>query len=250
MPVTKDEDHLARRRRLIQLWQGLAALTAVAGAILLFVGLFSYFQSGDSGSDTASQEDGWVPGTGPGLTDDPSDPRYSTQSGFSSRRVGTVRLDIPQRIKITAADVDAPVTAFGLDKDRLPEVPESGEYVAWYDFSSIPGTGDNAVFAGHVDWGGEAAVFNQLGELKIGDLVRLVNADGSQLTYGVVSVFRVDPEDSTSLQVMKPTGSDMITLITCGGSWIPDRDEVYGGHYENRVIVQAMRVRVPTSSGF
>ena len=60
--------------------------------------------------------------------------------------------------------VAAPVAVYTLDENRIPIVPTgpyAGGVVAWYDFSARPGTGGNAVYAGHVTWNG-AAVFYSL----------------------------------------------------------------------------------------
>ena len=54
--------------------------------------------------------------------------------------------------------------------------------------------------------------------------------------------FDVDPLDPESLKVMAPTPTDTITLITCGGTWIPDPSARFGGDYTTRTIVQAKLV--------
>ena len=67
----------------------------------------------------------------------------------------------------------------------------------------------------------------------------LIPDDGREFRYEVVANYDVDPSDPESLKVMAPTPTDTITLITCGGTWIPDRSERFGGEYTNRTIVQA-----------
>ena len=147
--------------------------------------------------------------------------------------------------------VDAPVNVYGLDENAVPEVPlgsDAAEVVAWYNFSSKPGTGSNAVFAGHVTWNGRA-VFYDLQSLQQGDVIRLVGTDGNELTYVVSANFAVDPNDPDSLQVMQPTSSDVITLITCGGTFFDTDDPVSGGDYTLRVIVRADLTEVKTTRG-
>jgi len=41
---------------------------------------------------------------------------------------------------------------------------------------------------------------------------------------------------------MGPTPNDVITLITCGGTWVPDRSMPLGGNYTHRLVVRAERV--------
>ena len=159
--------------------------------------------------------------------------------------------DSGYRVVVSKIGVDAPVDVYGLDEDNVPEVPlgpDAAEVVAWYDFSARPGTGSNAVFAGHVTWNGKA-VFYDLQTLQPGDVIELVGADGTRLTYVVSSNFAVDPNDPDSLQVMQPTDTDVITLITCGGTFFETDDPVAGGDYTLRIIVRAELDRVAVSSG-
>jgi len=162
-------------------------------------------------------------------------------SGAPSPPPGPPLPDSGYRIAIGKIGVDAPVDVYGLDDKGVPEVPlgsDAAEVVAWYDFSARPGTGSNAVFAGHVSWNGKA-VFYDLQTLQTGDVIELVGAEGTRLTYVVSANFAVDPNDADSLQVMQPTDTDVITLITCGGTFFETGDPVAGGDYTLRVIVRA-----------
>jgi LPXTG-site transpeptidase (sortase) family protein len=156
----------------------------------------------------------------------------------------------PVRIVIPAIRVDAEVIALGLDAQAVPQVPDRsnaqrpGRVVAWYDFSARPGQGSNAVFAGHVTWDRAPAVFWDLGKLAAGDLLRIVVQDGRQLVYQVSETFMVDPAQPDAVRVMYPTSEDMVTLITCGGTFVPDRASPLGGDYSHRVVVRARLVGV------
>lgn len=147
--------------------------------------------------------------------------------------------DMPYRLVIDKIGVNAPVGTYGLDARQVPQVPSNGQDVAWYDFSSQPGSGGNAVFAGHVTWNGRG-VFYHLDDLASGDVVTLLAASGAtKLTYTVNEVFLVDPNDPNAVSVMSPTpGKDQVTIITCGG------DPYYVGgvaryDYTHRLIVRA-----------
>jgi LPXTG-site transpeptidase (sortase) family protein len=146
--------------------------------------------------------------------------------------------DAAYRIVIDRIGVNASVFTYGLDANRVPEVPLNGSDVAWYNFSDRPGTGSNAVFAGHVTWGG-SAVFYKLDEVQVGDQIALRGDNGVELTYTVSESFLVDPEDPNALSVMSPTDKDVITLITCGGSFYYTGDPVFNGDYTHRRIVRA-----------
>jgi LPXTG-site transpeptidase (sortase) family protein len=145
--------------------------------------------------------------------------------------------DSPYRLIIQKIGVDAPVVTYGLDAEQVPEVPYNKYDVAWYDFSAKPGTGGNAVFAGHVTWDGQA-VFYSLDQLAAGDDVFLEATDGTKVYYKVTEVFLIDPTDPNSLAVMGPSGADTMTIITCGGApfYIGG---VFRYDYSHRLIVRA-----------
>jgi LPXTG-site transpeptidase (sortase) family protein len=144
-------------------------------------------------------------------------------------------------LEIEKLGVNAPVETYGLDENAVPEVPlgpDAKTVVAWYDFSARPGTGSNAVFAGHVTWNGQAVFYN-LKTTVPGDVVRLRGEDGTVLTYRVTEVFQVDPNDPDSLNVMKATPTDTLTIITCDGAYTDTNDPVFGGEYNRRLVVRA-----------
>lgn len=134
--------------------------------------------------------------------------------------------------------VNSSVFTYGLDSNQVPEVPLNPWDVAWYNFSAQPGTGSNAVFAAHVTWNGPA-VFYYLDQLVVGDEIRLLGDNGVELTYTITDSYLVDPSDPATLSVMHGTDEDVVTLITCGGSFFYTGDPTFGGDYTNRRIVRA-----------
>jgi LPXTG-site transpeptidase (sortase) family protein len=232
---------LSRLRRGLIL--GLGAALLAAGVTLLGIGLIGYFDDDTSSAPEASS----VADTLTSIDDveylPVAIPYYNPQPTAPEPEPPAVT--VPLRLMIDRLGVDAPVGVYELDENGVPEVPvadDAAEVVAWYDFSSKPGAGSNAVFAGHINWNRAPAVFANLNDLQAGDVVRLVSDDGREYTYEVFANFAVDPYDTESLKVMAPTETDTVTLITCGGSWIPDPSEQFGGDYTNRTIVQAKLV--------
>ena len=147
--------------------------------------------------------------------------------------------DSPYRIHMPKIGVDAPVVTYGLDANKVPEVPldsTANRTVAWYNFSAKPGTGGNAVFAGHVTWNGHAVFYN-LDQMAAGDDIYLEATDGTRVYYKVSEVFLVDENDPNALSVMSSNGSDVITIITCGGDyfWVGG---VAGYDYTHRLVVR------------
>jgi len=145
---------------------------------------------------------------------------------------------IPYEMVIPSIGVDAPVVTKGMDANLIPVVPLNAHQVAWYNFSAQPGTGGNAVFAGHVTWSGRA-VFYSLNKVVAGDQILIKRPDGRKLTYTVVESFAVSEDDpSAPARVMGPTSTDMITIITCDGEFYYTGDPVFRGSYTNRRVIR------------
>jgi LPXTG-site transpeptidase (sortase) family protein len=142
---------------------------------------------------------------------------------------------LPVRLLIPRIGVDAPVTVKGLDPNGAMQDPNGPEDVAWYDFTARPGQGGNAVFSGHVDYHDYGpAVFARLREMTAGDLVEVRLEDGTVHRY-VVTVSVLYPADSAPAQeIVGPTGREMVTLVTCGGTW---QGQPRG--YSHRLVVRA-----------
>ena len=147
------------------------------------------------------------------------------------------------RMIIEKISVDAPLIALGLDENQVPEVPSGPDEVAWYDWSSKPGWGSNAVFSGHVDWTiyGQpvVGVFYYLHDIGLDDEIKIVLDDGTEYRYVVTGNQAMSDDDPDTLKVMGATPNDVITLITCGGTWVRDWTNPLGGYYTMRQIVRA-----------
>ena len=97
------------------------------------------------------------------------------------------------------------------------------------------------------------AVFSDLDSLAVGERVFLRGGDGKELIYAVSESYLVDPNDPTSISVMSPTEDDVITIITCSGTFYYTGDPVFGGEYTQRRIIRAalssVDQRVPAAGG-
>lgn len=159
----------------------------------------------------------------------------------------------PVRIAIPDIYIDAPVVPLGVDGNDVPEVPKRPDQVAWYNFSATPGQNDNAVFSGHVDWQTQRGdpipgVFYRLRELTIGDAITVTLENGEVLEYRVTGNVATDYDDPNVVRSMNSTVRDVITLITCGGSWVSSAANANGGVYSHRIIVRAELVRPAVSA--
>jgi LPXTG-site transpeptidase (sortase) family protein len=144
------------------------------------------------------------------------------------------------RIRIPAMGVDASLVDLGFNDAGLLDVPWDGAVVGWYTLSALPGEPGNALLGAHVDWRGSTAVFWRLRDLTAGDMIYIDTAAG-ELVYRVDSA-GVVPNDTPLGEVLDTrSGSQSLTLFTCGGTFDQAERE-----YDQRVIVRA--VFVPASA--
>jgi LPXTG-site transpeptidase (sortase) family protein len=209
---------------------------ALVSAVVLGIGLFAVVSAlTDSGVSLPAQ----------GSIQDIIGPEQPVGNSPAPQPVPTG--PAPVRVVIPRLYIDAPVISLGLDADRYPQVPDRPDQIAWYTFSAAPGHSSNAVFSGHVDWQTRAGdpipgVFYDLRELEIGDDITVSLEDGQQLQYKVSGNVATAYDDPNVVKAMDLTAKDVITLITCGGTWIKDPSKAEGGNYSHRVIVRAERV--------
>jgi LPXTG-site transpeptidase (sortase) family protein len=222
--------------------------TFVAGAVLFTVGIIGVID--DRGEPAVVIVPPLAEGTDLNLRDEatptsaPETESPTSSSTSTSSPTPEPTPTLPQdgyRLVIEKLSIDGVVDTYGLDENAIPQVPTgdgAGQVVAWYDFSARPGVGSNAVFAGHNSWFG-TGIFRYIGDLVPGDEVRLVNDDGTEMLYTITDVFSVDPHDPESLLVMRATDKDVLTLITCSGTFVDTGDPVFGGEFTDRTIVRA-----------
>lgn len=193
------------------------------------------------------------------ITDDPADlPHEGTLDSILSDSIDpddssalpngedTLPAIPPVRVEIQRLHIDSPVIPLGTDENRFPQVPQSADEIAWYNFSAAPGAG-NAVLSGHVDWqtrDGQPipGAFYRLRELELGDVIVLDLEDGTTVRYRVTGNVAAEFDDPNVIKAIGPTSKDVVTLITCGGTWFNDPSRAYGGSYSHRILVRAERM--------
>ncbi len=244
--MTPERDHNAPpqshhmvRSSFIFMVAGVAALLA-AGALF-----FVHFTGEDarlaSGPGTAV---GFGPDFDYYLTPEPI-PEGQPASEAAPTHAGPPPSEAPlARLVIPRFGIDGSVTNLGLDENGVMEAPDGPWDIGWYDFSSRPGFGGNTVFSGHVDWynvgsggGPGGAVFWDLRNLEEGDLIEVRLQDGTVYQYQMTSRQQVDPATADIASIVGPTEREVITLITCGGSFNGETR-----HYDQRVVVRAERI--------
>jgi LPXTG-site transpeptidase (sortase) family protein len=126
----------------------------------------------------------------------------------------------PNRLVIARISVDAKIERLGLDANRNLASPNDYRDVAWYNLGPAPGQPGNALLNGHVNWWTGAAVFTRLGELRPGDEVAVLRADGTRLAFRVTATTIV-PAGARIASLFAPSSVATLTLITCTGAWDP-----------------------------
>ena len=147
----------------------------------------------------------------------------------------------PVTIKIPAIGVDAPVTRLGLNSDGTIQVPplDNHNLAGWYDQSVEPGAEGTSVILGHVDNYAGPSVFFNIKNLRQGDKVDVVEADGPTAIFVVDGVQESSktsfPTDAVYGNVPYPA----LRLVTCGGPF-----DANTGHYLDNIVVYAYLVGV------
>jgi hypothetical protein len=138
----------------------------------------------------------------------------------TSRPLGTkVKADpTPVRLLIDRIGVDAAIEARGLDARRNMLTPTDYRNVAWYNLGPAPGQPGNALVNGHVNWWTGSAVFTRLAELRAGDEVIVVRADGVRVSF-LVTTSQTVAANARVASLFTPSPVATLTLITCSGVW-------------------------------
>ncbi|MFJ8465009.1 class F sortase [Streptomyces swartbergensis] len=141
----------------------------------------------------------------------------------------------PDRIRIPAIRVNAPLTGLGLTRTGSLDVPpaERKNLAGWYQAGTTPGERGTAIVAGHVDNADGPAVFYRLGSLAKGHTIEVDRRDGSVAVFTVdaVEVYAAKgfPDDKVYGAARRPE----LRVITCGGGYSR------GTGYQGNVVVFA-----------
>ncbi|MER6342869.1 class F sortase [Streptomyces sp. NPDC001595] len=141
----------------------------------------------------------------------------------------------PDRVRIPAIRVDAPLTGLGLTPAGSLDVPppEKKNLAGWYEAGTTPGERGTAIVAGHVDNADGPAVFYGLGALKRGGTIEVDRRDGSVAVFTVDAVEVYQARDFPDEKVYGAARRPELRVITCGGGFSP------GTGYQANVVVFA-----------
>lgn len=142
---------------------------------------------------------------------------------------------MPTRLVIPAIGVDANIEQVGKKSDGSMATPATFGDVAWYDLGSKPGSPGNAVIAGHVNNAlTKTGVFENLSDLKVGDVIALTDANGNVLHFAVRDIEDYTDANAPLSTIFSTTGPSQVVLITCAGDWDP-----VARSYDHRLVIFA-----------
>jgi hypothetical protein len=145
----------------------------------------------------------------------------------------------PVAVTIPALGATARVVPTGVLPDGAAEIPEDVDLIGWYRFGSGPtSTAGSTVLIGHRDGRGQGrGVLYDLASVTPGDRVLVTVTGGQRVAYRVVSREVFDKEVVPLAELFSRTGPVRLTLITCGGAYVPEQ-----GGYQSNVVVTAVPV--------
>jgi LPXTG-site transpeptidase (sortase) family protein len=139
-------------------------------------------------------------------------------------------------LHIDDLDIDAPVQAVGVAADGSMEIPGPTD-VGWYRFGAAPGEAGATVLAGHIAFNGVDGAFRELSEVEPGTRVDVEMTDGTLRAYQVLQVDR-HRKESLPAETWTKSGPERLVLITCGGSFDPERRR-----YDSNIVATAAPIR-------
>jgi LPXTG-site transpeptidase (sortase) family protein len=144
---------------------------------------------------------------------------------------------LPVAISIEKIAVTAQVETIEI-VDGVMQDPTGPWVVSWYEETGTLGEINNIVMAGHLDyWDVGPAVFYNIKSLAKGDKIEVTGDDGQLYTYEVDWVEQYDAANAPIQDIIGPTDTEDLTLITCGGPF-----DYQNGVYLQRTVVRSHRV--------
>lgn len=152
----------------------------------------------------------------------------SQTSGTKGSVVGPITYRPGGHLIIPTIGVNAPIEPVGVLADGDLAVPtrQPWDGVGWYQYGPYPGARGSAVIDGHLDRpGGSPAVFWNLRNLHIGDIIMVVNPGEKPLRFRVMNSEYYAPNNAPLPTIFGNRAGNFLNLITCAGQWIPSQHQ-------------------------
>jgi sortase (surface protein transpeptidase) len=161
-------------------------------------------------------------------------PMVRVRSGLLASKVTRHDGQVPERLRIGAIGVDAPILPVGVTAGTT-EIPADVHEVGWYRFGGRPGRSGSTLLVAHVSSGTQGpGVFFRLRDLVPGDDVLVEMRDGSSSVFRVIARWSYAKEALPD-RLFDRTGPAMLALVTCGGPYSEAT-----GRYEDNIVVYAV----------
>jgi hypothetical protein len=138
----------------------------------------------------------------------------------------------PAQLLIPSLNVHRAVEGVGVNRYGVMNLPVNGWNAGWYQAGPTPGAPGDAVIEGHAGFPGQPMIFGHLSQLRGGDQVVVILADGSKRLFVVVSQTTF-PVGKAPAGMGEPYGPARLTLITCTGSF-----DASTYSYSRRLVVE------------
>ncbi|MEU9352045.1 class F sortase [Streptomyces griseoloalbus] len=147
---------------------------------------------------------------------------------------------VPDRVRIPAIRVDAPVMEVGLDAEGWVDAPppQDPNLAGWFTGAVSPGEKGTAIVVGHVDNAQGPAVFYGLGALKKGNRVEIARKDAKTAVFEIYGIEVFAKNNFPGDRVYASKGAAELRVITCGGGFSQQNG------YDGNVVVFARLVEV------
>lgn len=135
--------------------------------------------------------------------------------------------------------INARVLEIGLINDNQLDSPKNIHDVGWYRDSSLPGSNNTTyagLYDGHNFGTSQNGVFYRLGNIAIGDVIKIERGDGKTFNYTVREVETPALEEVDMKKMQKPFNPSVegLNIISCNGEYDKERQT-----YSHRVTVRA-----------
>jgi len=234
-------DHVRHDGRRLALLAAVAVVLAVAGAVIVALGLRpSAVGPAAAPARTVTEEVTGPPGQrelqAPAPTPAPTSASAAEAAAPAADLGPILPASEPVRLDIPSIDVHSDVLEpLAVGADGVLPAPADYALPGWYTGGPNPGQLGPAVIAGHVDGPSGPAVFYRLGELAVGAEVMVTRADGTVATFVIDAVERYAKADFPTARVYgNTTDRAELRLITCGGAF-----DAASGHYVDNIVAFA-----------
>lgn len=152
------------------------------------------------------------------------------------------------RLELARLGISNAIEEIGLvpNTNELDTPRDAINKVGWYYIYNKPGFNGNAVFSAHVNYNFKQGPFARLKDVAPDDEIVIEMDGGPTYKYKVFRKQRYDVETIPMGDLIwprdKPANEEWITLITCGGRFVPTQPNGLG-EYRDRDVVVALRVQ-------